>query len=142
MPYTAYELSENNPHLGIEDFWYPNVIAHHVTQQFFRKPEERLDQVDLVENDWQAIIHTELAYDGVHVGIVTWVKDGYIANLNKNGNQFHVTLSLADGHKPVESNDLIRDYYEMMETGKGDDKDIDVRSVFKPLNLGYLGEYA
>jgi len=120
--YTAYK---NN--LSLKPV-YARPIAHHVTEKF------GTDTItsDLISDGWQAIATTELAKNGVHCYVVTFVRNGSQLFYNGNRNRYHITVSLAEGKKPVQSNDLINEF----ESEYFDPTSfLTARSCFIPLDL-------
>lgn len=108
MPYLGYEL-DCIPHNIEMD--YPRIIAHHITEEFPDYTEDGYEYIG-EGNDrsgWIPEIYTILSADGVQCACVSMrcPSTGFVSFRNSNGNRYHVTLSLAEGKRPVESNRLI-----------------------------------
>ena len=80
---------------------YERLVADHVTLQFGAGPQDPLPTATLAE-----VIGC--ADDGEGVQALVVAIDG--TSDRPDGSTYHITWSLADGRRPVESNDVIRDY--------------------------------
>lgn len=89
---TRDENSHGTPHQPV----HPNVYAEHVTYQYPSRtpapPAQIVQAMGYVCND--AVEAVVVSVNGTRV--------------RPGGGTFHVTISVADGHRPVESNDAIR----------------------------------
>lgn len=99
--YTAYLLPEAERERLLKSIKpaYKNVIAHHVTYEFGVD-----DTHPLPPDVFRASIYG-IANDGA--GVQTLVVDVNGDGKRPDGKLFHITWSLADGRKAVESNKLL-----------------------------------
>ena len=101
--YTGWELpaDERGRLLALVPPRYERLVADHVTLAFGVGPQEPLPaapEADVIG----------YADDGEGVQALVVAVDG--ASDRPDGSTYHITWSLADGRRPVESNDVIRDY--------------------------------
>lgn len=101
--YVGWELSDRTRAQLLARFpaSYERVIAHHVTQKFGVTDQEPLPTAT------QGVI-VGIADDGAGVQALVLEIDGTSAR--PGGGDYHVTWSLAPGRKPVESNQVIREF--------------------------------
>lgn len=102
MSYSAYVIDTNDRERLLQQFppKYGHVIAHHVTEQFgILRPE----QVHSVPVDVKVVGYTD---DGGVEAVVVEVNG---KSTRTDGKLYHITLSVAPGRKPVESNAVIKE---------------------------------
>ena len=107
MGYVAFVLDEKSKTRLLRAFppVYGRVIAHHVTLKFGVKMEE-------LEAVKEAYGHTEYvrvrghAQDEATQCVAVSTEHGY--DLQANGTPLHITISVADGHKPAEAGNTAR----------------------------------
>ncbi|WP_042695168.1 hypothetical protein [Azospirillum sp. B506] len=101
--YTGWELpaEERDRLLALVPPRYERLVAHHVTHSSGVGPQEPLPTATLGE-----VIGC--ADDGEGVQALVVAIDG--TGDRPDGSTYHITWSLAEGRRPVESNDVIYDY--------------------------------
>lgn len=102
--YTCWLLNEGDRAVLLATFKpaYDNVVAHHITDRFGVD-----DSVPLPKGTTASVIG--IADDGQGVqALVVAVYDGYqMHEFRDDGKRYHVTWSLANGRKAVQSNNVI-----------------------------------
>lgn len=100
--YTAYVLTEASRENLLKLFppTYSNVVAHHVTWMF------GVDETTELPPQHRTATIREIVDDQTGVEALIVNIDGN--SIRPDGKTLHVTWSLADGRKPVESNDAIK----------------------------------
>lgn len=98
--YTAFVISADSRQNLLDHFppKFPNVVCHHITMAF-----KVAEDTPLPANASLRAIGYAADPTGVEALVVE--VDG--STERPSGGTFHVTLSLADGRKPVESNNVI-----------------------------------
>lgn len=105
--YTALKLTDTGRSDLLRAFpaQFANAVAHHVTLAFGVGEDASLPDVDSVDVVGHAI------GDGVQAVVVAVNGD----TSRDDGGTLHVTVSLDDGHKPVESNAVIADGFVALD---------------------------
>ena len=111
--YTGFLLSDNIRSTLLECIHptYENVVAHHITDAFgvdetYPLPKETRASVIGVADDGNGV-------QALVVAIVNYV--GEEKDFRADGKRYHVTWSLANGRKAVESNDVILQGFKMFD---------------------------
>jgi len=106
--YVGWELPEKERArlLALFPPLYPNVVAHHVTHKFGVNESEQLP----VTTNLVVVADTN-DNNGVQCLIVS-VNDSLV---RPDGSVYHITWSLANGRKPVESNNVAIYWYSSIK---------------------------
>lgn len=101
--YTGYLLTEETRSKLLKAYppKYANVVCHHITEHF---PAKRSDPAPAMPNTIKVIGHIDSG-DGVE-GLLVAING---SSMRPDGSRYHITHSLADGRKPVETNKYVDD---------------------------------
>ena len=104
--YSAFVLTENSRKSIAENFKpkYDKFIGHHITDEF------GIEMPEIVQA--KSIEIVGYACDN---NIEAFIVEIDRSATRKDGGMFHLTWSLRNGHKPVESNNLIKSGFRRIE---------------------------
>jgi hypothetical protein len=126
MGYTVLKITEDSRAALLSGFApkFANVVCHHITLAFHVPEDTPLPAP-------QSVRVVGYACDETGVEALVVEVDGKTER--DGGRMFHITLSLADGRKPVESNDLLREkgFVVLSES-----IDIEAPAAFIPFDRG------
>ena len=102
--YSAYKLSKKSREKLLEKFppKYENIIAHHITVKF---------PSDVMPHPAKIQVVGHAAKDGVEAAVVS--VNG--KTTRSDGKVYHITISLENGKKPVQSNNLLMSGWKAIE---------------------------